>query len=953
MKRVVLGLQIILAATLVVLWLRWNPLSPDCQGTQCEDEPNIYSEVKRVPPAVSAEPLPEAPFEVEYGGCEMVMALGEDSVRCIYGPGRDLLVWVGHPRADETWLELDGRRLEPRRYSRPEEHGQGLAVALEDDDARRLTMGIAGEHEWSLTLLAKDRLTTAERTILRKIVEESNAIEQKLSRGQLEVMPGVRSLIAKAQRHGLVSEAVRMALASAYHLTDAGRPDLALELIDDVRPLAERYPWGRAAWSIYRGMALLEQGRLVEAAVAYRTGGRYAVRVDDSQLQIDALSNYAAVLAQLGYFEAAAYWGTVALRQARQHGRAIDLADTLGVVAEANLRLREAGRAHDDPVPLLRERLEMFGADRPFAHVRGNAAFHLSMAELAVLDQRPAVALEHLEAFARLDSRHMNADERAHVLDLRLQVLVTQASSDPHEVRATLAALERASTEAVSKSVRWQTWVRQGEVLEREGDLPGAQRAYERAEQLLDEMIPLALTGISGEIAPVRRRQGTQRLVSVLLAQDRPEEALCVLRQAQSRVGLLARVFRRLDDENRSLLRSRVQRYLQAKRSHEAMVQGANELTTAEREQTRRNAARLQQDLDRSALEILATQAGYYSRPRCEQLSPRRPRELLMGLYAQQQDLLVLVQDDDGTTSRILTNYADLARVDDAEWLGSLLLDPLDDRLERATQVRVLASTEGAAIDVHALPWRGRPLIEQIPVVYGLDLPPQDLRDSESIPAHVLIVADTLAKGTKDEAVEVQRVLDGAGWIVEHRSSVQLSASWLRDELGKVELFHYAGHAYYDTGSGPRRVGSRERADNSDDPILRLWPPYPGGAAAEPSYIPLGNRGRLDVQDILMMEQVPRSVVLMGCATGVHDERMAYGGFSLATAFLGAGAEVVVASTREVDGDEASKVGRGLYERLDARVGEDAGQWFQRAIRWARNHELPRRAVRDYRVFVP
>jgi hypothetical protein len=101
------------------------------------------------------------------------------------------------------------------------------------------------------------------------------------------------------------------------------------------------------------------------------------------------------------------------------------------------------------------------------------------------------------------------------------------------------------------------------------------------------------------------------------------------------------------------------------------------------------------------------------------------------------------------------------------------------------------------------------------------------------------------------------------------------------------------------------------------------------------------------------MEQVPRSVVLMGCATGVHDERMAYGGFSLATAFLGAGAEVVVASTREVDGAEASLVGRGLYGDFGERSLDEPGAWLMHAVRWARERGLPERAVRDYRVLVP
>ena len=44
MRRVALALQIVLATVLVVLWLRWNPLSRrDCRGADCERQtPSIY-----------------------------------------------------------------------------------------------------------------------------------------------------------------------------------------------------------------------------------------------------------------------------------------------------------------------------------------------------------------------------------------------------------------------------------------------------------------------------------------------------------------------------------------------------------------------------------------------------------------------------------------------------------------------------------------------------------------------------------------------------------------------------------------------------------------------------------------------------------------------------------------------------------------------------------------------
>ena len=77
---------------------------------------------------------------------------------------------------------------------------------------------------------------------------------------------------------------------------------------------------------------------------------------------------------------------------------------------------------------------------------------------------------------------------------------------------------------------------------------------------------------------------------------------------------------------------------------------------------------------------------------------------------------------------------------------------------------------------------------------------------------------------------------------------------------------------------------------------------------------------------------------------------------SLAAAFLDAGAEAVVASTRDIDGAQASKLGRGLYVGLEGReLGEpgEPGEWFRRAVLWARGQGISEAAVRDYRVIVP
>lgn len=987
MKRAALVLQVALAVVLTVLWLRWNPISPECgrDGSDCaEAEPDrqkvVFAPTVPVKPDRSSVDH-EVHFEVEYGGCALVVMPKDDTIECIYEPGGELRVWVVHPRVDEVELELDGEPWAATSYSVTEEPGRGFRGSLDRDDLERLTVRVPGggspsaeDSSWSLRLRALARLTPREQAGLDRWSEGGRDLERRAIEGEAGVVADTSALVKELLEVGLLSKAVDVGLAVSFQLTwRAEQVELAEQVLAKIRSDAERYPEGEAAVAVFAGHVFERRGQLVGAAEAYRRGGRHAVRMDDAVLQLEALTVYAKMLGELGYFEAAAYWGARALSHAREQGEPHALMSIVGMVAWINARLQKAGQAHEDPRPLFREFL---ARSSELESVPDIATARSNLADLAALDGEPGSALRYLD---ELDEAGLTTEQRIEARALRLRALRASKATGARVERARRQLesalrplLAEESRDWAPPSLRWLAATRWGEVLEREGDLEGARAAYEGAEQLLDQVVPLALIGIRAEAAPARRREGTLRLVSVLLEQGHPEQALCVLREAQARVGQLAR----LVATTRESLDEKIAHYLEAKREYEALLHRADELPTTEREQVRREAVRRHAQLDRDALEILATWPGYQGRPSCDELSPRDEGELILGLYPRGEDLLVFAQDDSGTTHRVVSDYESLARAGNAEWLGSMLLDPLDERLAASSRVRVLASGEAAAVDVHALPWRERPLVAHRPVVYGLDLPPlpprpQSQQSQSQQPqsqqpqsqqpqqpqrvhdgtGRALVVADVLADGTEHEATEVEEALLGVDWAVERSRSDEQSAGDVREKLTGVDHFHYAGHAYYDVGGTARRAG--QRAGGDDDAVLRLWPPYPGGAAAEPSYIELGRSGHLDVQDILMMSEVPRSVVLMGCATGVNDERMAYGGFSLATAFLAAGAEVVVASTRDVDGWKASLIGQGLYTQFDPRGVEDPAEWFMSAVRWARDNGLPPGAVQDYRVFVP
>ncbi|MEM7157300.1 MAG: CHAT domain-containing protein, partial [Myxococcota bacterium] len=278
------------------------------------------------------------------------------------------------------------------------------------------------------------------------------------------------------------------------------------------------------------------------------------------------------------------------------------------------------------------------------------------------------------------------------------------------------------------------------------------------------------------------------------------------------------------------------------------------------------------------------------------------------------------------------------AGVVDPARVATQLLGPLDEALDGAERIRVLSSGPGASIPVHALPWRGEPLILQRPVVYGLDLPTAGWTGTVAR-GGALILSDDEAGGAPAEALAVEELLASETRAVKRFDTSHGQAVQIREQLGLNEHFYYVGHGYYSDAPEARR--------------LRLWPPYPGGAASEPSYLPLDGVSRLEVPDILMMPTAPRSVVLMACASGVTDDRTSRGGLSLAAAFLGAGTRVVIASTRVVESADAYVLGRGLHQRLGSEAETDPGQWMAHGLRWALDHGMRAEAIAHYRVYVP
>jgi hypothetical protein len=200
-------------------------------------------------------------------------------------------------------------------------------------------------------------------------------------------------------------------------------------------------------------------------------------------------------------------------------------------------------------------------------------------------------------------------------------------------------------------------------------------------------------------------------------------------------------------------------------------------------------------------------------------------------------------------------------------------LEPLADWIAQARELTVLSFSEPESLDVHRLPFRGAPVIAQLPVAYSLDLPPRAAEAAQPIQLALL------ATDRRGDLVHAQRELDALeralgqrGWKVQELSE----PGALQQQSPRPELFYYAGHG---------------RAD--DTGALRSALALAGS--------------ELTVADILALRAAPEKVVLSACdAARAPDLREAVG-ISLAQAFVLAGSAEVLAPTRPVS-DRAAEL---------------------------------------------
>lgn len=805
-----------------------------------------------------AEPAAGAslPERVAYAGCTSVWL--EREPRCVFDSSEPLRLWIDALDPAEVTVLVDGEPWFGEDFHHDELEGFGLMVFL-PPEARTLELEGPTIDPWRLGVVSTERATAAP-------------------------ADGIRT-----------SRDVDDQLVAAYGQARAGHYDEALRTLERVRPDAQRYPKGRADHATYLGEVLWWQGRFHDAAVALREGVVFAIALDDAQLQYDAFPMYPAVLAELGYLEAAAEWSERVLALARDEPEIFDcqalagLLSTLAWVDLSSSTIRGGSSRHARA--LLDEALTLVDMGGQCPTPSSVPAIVLSLALADLRDDDPAGALARLAEVRLVDA---TVDQQLRLLDMEVTALLERGETGS-VVEQSLARLAKAVERVGTPEGRWRLALRRAELLVRQGRLDDGIAAYREAERYSHQLTELAAVGVGREAAASLHAESTEGLVATLVRQGWKHDAFCAAREAQAR-RTQAVDGRHEDAVRRAELHEAATRYAAARRTLDDALVLAKRSALEDEHQLVFEVERAEQTLDDLATRIVRDRSTW--RPDCDELTPRDPGELLLGLYAMSDGWFLFAEDERETNVHWLAGGPTRDLHDPS--LGAELLAPFHAQLTDAQRVRVLAAGAAQSVDVHLLEWQGARLVEHKAVAYGAELPRRAPVGAPDDDPRALIVADpqrdlTMA-GPEGLVMGIGLLL--RGWVVDAPTPAEADRERVREGLARASFFYYAGHAQHDVGASQ----------------WGLLPPYAGGTPAWPAQLTLRWPATFEIQDILLLEAAPRHVALLGCETGVPAPMG--GGMSLALAFLVAGADEVIATPEKTPDEVALATGVRLLHGI-------------------------------------
>lgn len=871
-------------------------------------------------------------LEVYFDGCREVLASGE--CRVPETSTSTLTLWVRTHATTTVQVLFDGR---PRVFDAVAVQG-GLRLEAVIDRAPALVTLQRPEGEWTLRvipspdlapLLQAERLRDAGEfaaalAALAEIREHPDlGVRAKvlgllgriaLARGEhKEAMAHLEQSIRMNRAAGSVSGEMSDRYALSFIRKNEGDYVGAQDVLLGARELASAYPAGALRSHYYEGNISLGIADLRRALALFERASIDAERLGLESLWLSATLTRVQTLHQLGRdAEARGLIEPLAARipQSPHCARA----EAMELIGTAAFVLRQNEAELERANTMLGEAVELYGRACRKPRRLANSLVQLGLVKLA--ENHPGEAAALLSA-----SRAAHADPGVPLLlgQLELDAMISETRHDP-SAEQKYHRLELQGWKLEDPLIRWRGLVGRGFALERLGRTDAAIGVYEEAETVLEHVRFSAPLGGGRETFLGHRLESASRLIELLLRAGRTDKALRAARRSRARSLSALAWPSRLDaapQEIRGAWYAAVSEYQQRRTARERDAATEWELSADELEDTREVRTRLgtaARELLDEALALLGSRIDDTPAP----LAPA-VGELVLLYHPIPSGWVGFAVNSDGVTARRLP--AESSGSPTPEELADWLLGPFSALLERSDRMRVLAFGALNRIDVHALPWKGRPLISSIAVLYGVDV------SRPARPAHggmnaLIVTPHDDLKSSAAEATLSEERLQASGWSVQRLPGSAVTRASIGASIagGRISFFHYAGHA--------RLVG------------LDGWESHLGREESQ----------LMTVGDILMLPASPAYVILSGCETAASADRSG-SGLGLAQAFIIAGAKWVIASSRTVKDADAARIVNELFDRRVLPDSDVGGllQVAQRKLLEAR----PEVDWASFRVLVP
>jgi len=873
------------------------------------------------------------PPTVEYSGCWTVSVPGPVCVLRLPDPGKSsslLTLWV---QADAgTAVEIRAGNLPLEGAGEEVQNGRRFALAVPPTASSlkvrlRLPDGTQGR-AWSLALAppkvpawvpgvqAMERAGRRRETrgYLERIQKTAPPDEQGLILWMLallarqegrdkEAMAYLEQGRAVDRRQGMLSrELGKMALIAQIHLDDGRFADARRVLSLPAGAPADARFW----MAYYQGLLAERVGDYRRALEQVRQAADQAERVGRSAFRWKAEQVLARVLQKIGRSREASEL-FARLRAAPSPETPSDMGTLLTNEAWSRLLAQEAGEETADPVPMLQEARKIFDADKSCRpEQRLNARLNLVFAyQQADRWQEARRALQEVRPFAA----RANLRQRLWWLDLEAREAITEGRPE-HALRL-YGELSELAGNALSLEGSFRAAVGRAHArlaLGTPGQRSAAIEDLAAADRLLDEQTWL-IPAFEGRDTFLGQREVATRLYLELLLEDgHRQRAFAQARRSRSRLLHQLTVRDRLAQLtqaeqqrwDRALSRYWELRNATERRTAEEWQLAGDQVEHARADRSAELAA-ARQDLDAAMAALGAPgDSGAGS------LAPPGPGEVVLayhplargwvGFAASAGDVKVSFFDP---SARALAN-PDSPR--SLEPLARSLIEPFREVLEKAERVRVLPYGPLQAVDFHALPLAGEPLLARHLVVYSLDMPAHSFAALPARPVALLVVDPEGNLPAADrEAKLVGAAISswGRGWILKRLDGTAARTGAVRQALLSADLFHFAGHGKF-AGFG------------GWDSALQLADGLP-----------------LTLSDLMALHRVPSWVVLSACDGGRASAQAPGEGIGLAQVFLLAGSRAVIATTRPVADRTARDLIAELYQGWQP--GEDLPRQLQRA----------------------